>query len=123
MQIDESLAAENYCYITTAGRVTGKPHTVEIWFALTGSTLYVLAGSGHGADFVKNAKRQPDVSVRIAVHHFRATARVSVGDDEEISARRLVYEKYASSYGDLDEWRDAALVVAYDFDAATAAAG
>lgn len=114
MQIDDSLAAESYCYITTAGRVTGKPHTVEIWFALVGSTSYVLAGSGHGADFVKNAKRQPDVSVRIADQQFSATARTSVQGDEESNARRLVYDKYAPSYSDLDEWRDTALVVAFD---------
>ena len=25
--------AADYCYITTTGRVTQKPHTVEIWFA------------------------------------------------------------------------------------------
>src|SRR6185312_13518616 len=34
----------DYCYITTTGRRSGKPHTIEIWFALDGRTLYLLAG-------------------------------------------------------------------------------
>ncbi|HYM14238.1 MAG TPA: hypothetical protein VEZ14_01605 [Dehalococcoidia bacterium] len=40
---DPALAAKDYCYVTTVGRVTGRPHTVEIWFATAGPTLYVLA--------------------------------------------------------------------------------
>jgi hypothetical protein len=35
----DDLAGEQYCYLTTTGRVTAKPHTIEIWFALEGSTL------------------------------------------------------------------------------------
>ena len=117
MQIDGALAGESYCYITTVGRVTGKPHTVEIWFALVGSTLYVLAGSGHGADFVKNAKRQAHVSIRIAGTQFSALTRVAVTDDEERAARTLVYDKYAPNYNDLEDWRETALVVAFDLEA------
>jgi hypothetical protein len=32
------------CYLTTTGRVSGRPHTIEIWFALQDRTLYVLSG-------------------------------------------------------------------------------
>src|SRR5215210_3089845 len=28
------LAEENFCYLTTTGRITGRPHEIEIWFAL-----------------------------------------------------------------------------------------
>jgi hypothetical protein len=28
--------AEPFCYLTTVGRVSGRPHTIEIWFALDG---------------------------------------------------------------------------------------
>ena len=27
-------AAEQYCYLTTTGRVSGRPHEIEIWFAV-----------------------------------------------------------------------------------------
>ncbi len=29
-----SLATENYCYLTTIGRVSGNPHEIEIWFGM-----------------------------------------------------------------------------------------
>lgn len=118
--IDPELAREDYCYITTAGRLTGRPHTVEIWFALAGATAYVLAGGRHDADFVRNAKKQPDVQVRIGERTFDARARV-VDDatDEDALARRLVLAKYTPGYaGDLSEWGREALVVAFDLGAA-----
>ena len=60
----ESLAGQDFCYLSTTGRVTGRPHVIEIWFALNGSTLYMLAGAGTRADWVKNALRNPEVRVR-----------------------------------------------------------
>jgi hypothetical protein len=39
-----SLADEDFCYPTTIGRVSGRPHTIEIWFAIEGHTLYMLSG-------------------------------------------------------------------------------
>jgi hypothetical protein len=43
--LDSALGEEDFCYLTTVGRVTGRPHTIEIWFAREGSTLYMLSGS------------------------------------------------------------------------------
>jgi deazaflavin-dependent oxidoreductase (nitroreductase family) len=117
------LAAEDYCYITTTGRVTGRPHTVEIWFGASGDTLYVLAGSGRRADFVRNAVKQPAVSVRIASTTFAARARIVADSAEDALARRLLLEKYAKSDDDLDEWGRTALPVAFDIGAATARTG
>ena len=117
--IDANLAGEDYCYITTVGRVTGKPHTVEIWFGVAGDTIYVLAGSRHGADFVKNAKKQPAVEVRIASTKFSGTARTDVDAREDTLARKLLLEKYVKvSTSDLVEWRRNALPVAFDLVAA-----
>ena len=39
-----SLADEQFCYLTTTGRVSGEPREIEIWFALEATTLYMLAG-------------------------------------------------------------------------------
>jgi hypothetical protein len=30
----DDQGAAPFCYLTTAGRVSGRPHSVEIWFAL-----------------------------------------------------------------------------------------
>ncbi len=41
------LKDEEYCYLTTIGRVTGKPHEIEIWFGLNDKThLYPLRRHG-----------------------------------------------------------------------------
>ncbi len=36
---DASLAGESYCYLTTTGRKSGEPRTIEIWFALENGVL------------------------------------------------------------------------------------
>jgi deazaflavin-dependent oxidoreductase (nitroreductase family) len=113
--IDTKLADEDYCYITTVGRVTGKPHTVEIWFGTNGDTIYVLAGSGRDADFVKNAKKQPVVDVRIATTMFAGNARIVTETREDTLARELLMKKYVkASTSDLVEWGRDALPVAFD---------
>ena len=42
------LAGQDYCYLTTIGRVSGRPHEIEIWFGVKASSLYLLAGGGTG---------------------------------------------------------------------------
>ena len=113
----QRLVDEDYCYITTTGRVSGAPHTIEIWFGGAGDTIYVLAGSRHGADFVKNAKKRPAVEIRVgAAAKFGARARIVTDSDEDARVRRLLLEKYAPPRyeGDLDEWGREALAVAFD---------
>ena len=82
----ESFAEDDYCYLTTRGRVTGAAHTIEIWFALHGTTLYMLSGGGAQADWVKNARRTPEVMVRLRDQQFTGTARVVEYPDEDALA-------------------------------------
>ncbi len=111
----QKLAHEAYCYLTTTGRVTGRPHTIEIWFGLEDQILYMLAGDGTGADWVKNALREPEVSVRIGEQHFGGRARLVDDPQEDARARRIVVEKYQPGYGeDLSSWGRTALPLAVD---------
>jgi deazaflavin-dependent oxidoreductase (nitroreductase family) len=115
-----SLAGEAFCYLTTTGRVSGRPHTIEIWFGLKGSTLYMLSGNGprQRADWVKNLMKTPALSVRIGDREIRGTGRVVEGGEEDALARRLLLEKYEPTYsGDLSDWGRTALPVAVDLDA------
>jgi deazaflavin-dependent oxidoreductase (nitroreductase family) len=112
-----ALGAEAVCSLTTTGRVTGRPHTIEIWFALHHATLYLLAGGGDRADWVRNLRRTPAVTVRLGGSAFSGQGRVVVDPGEERLARDLVYGKYQPGYaGDLARWRAAALPVAVDLD-------
>lgn len=104
-----------FAYLTTRGRRSGRPHRVEIWFARSGRTLYLLAGGGRRSDWVANIVASGDVTVEVGVLATTATARIVTDADEDAAARRLVFEKFQPGYdGDLTAWRDRALPVAID---------
>jgi deazaflavin-dependent oxidoreductase (nitroreductase family) len=107
-------ASEQYCYLTTTGRVSKLPRMIEIWFAVHGSTIYMLAGSGDAAGWVRNAAHEPRVSIKIRDRVFPATARRVVDVDEDALARRLLGEKYAPTEEDLAQWLKTALPMAFD---------
>jgi deazaflavin-dependent oxidoreductase (nitroreductase family) len=106
---------DDYCYLTTTGRRSGRPHRIEIWFAAEGGTLYLLAGGGRSSDWVQNLMVDPTVLVEVDDNEHRARGRVLEGGDEAELARSLVFAKYAPRYkGDLTGWRERALPVAID---------
>ena len=110
---------DDFCYLTTRGRVTGNPHEIEIWFALdtqTPTTLFLMAGGGDGSDWVRNLRAESAVTVRVGDTTYTARARVvDPGTDEDERARTLVHDKFAPRYsGDLTEWRGRALPVAVE---------
>ena len=111
------LAGEEYCYLTTTGRLSGRPHEIEIWFVIREGTLYLLSGGGNGSDWVKNLIKHPSVTVRIANHIFSGTARIVSDPGEDALARPLVAAKYQEWNEDksLSEWARTALPVAIDF--------
>jgi len=110
------VASDDFCSLTTRGRRSGQPHEIEIWFAVAGDTFYLLSGGGESADWVRNLRADPAVTVRVGDAVWGGAARaVPVGTEEAAHARRLVFEKYQPRYdGDLTGWRDAALPVAID---------
>lgn len=115
MPENPALADEDYCYLTTTGRVTGRPHEIEIWFALDGGTLYMLSGGRSRSDWVRNARAMPDVRVRIGGSVFEGRARMLRRGAEDARARRMVAGKYrARGHRGLAEWERESLVVAVD---------
>ena len=111
------LAKEEYCYLTTIGRVTEKPHEIEIWFGARESTLYLLSGS-NSSDWVKNLLKTPSVTVRIGKYTFAGTARVVKEKEEDTTARYLIAEKYQEweEGKRLSEWARTALPIAIDLN-------
>lgn len=113
----DRLAREQYCYLTTVGRRTGSPHTIEIWFAVPedGRKLYMLSGGGDRADWVRNIRHQPGVWVRIGNTELRGQGRIVTDAGEEKSVRRLIVSKY---YGREEVrstgWEASSLPVAVD---------
>jgi len=115
-KLPENLKDEEYCYVTTAGRVTGNPHQIEIWFGLKEDTAYLLSGNKDKSDWVKNMVKDPSVTVKIAGKTFNATARIVTDKEEEMMARNLLADKYheRKANGLLGNWAQTALPVAID---------
>lgn len=116
MSIDlQHLADDDFCYVTTTGRRSGRPHTIEIWFALQGHTLYLLSGGRDQADWVKNVQHHAQVQVRIRQSLFDGQARLVTDPQEEALARTIVYAKYTPrDSDDLTDWARTSLPVAVD---------
>jgi deazaflavin-dependent oxidoreductase (nitroreductase family) len=113
MPVPDAWRDAEFYYVTTTGRTTGRAHTVEIWCAARGDTLYLLAGGGDGSDTVQNIRAGGPVTVRVADETRPATAYVVSDPAEDAVARRVVVEKYAPGYGgSLDSWGRTALPVA-----------
>ena len=41
----DALATTEFCYLTTRGRHTGRPHRIEIWFVAHDEGAYLLSDS------------------------------------------------------------------------------
>jgi len=115
-KLPENLKEEEYCYVTTTGRVTGKPHQIEIWFGLNDNTVYLLSGNKDQSDWVKNMLKDPSVTVKIGRKTFQATARIVTNEEEETMARNMLADKYyeRKANGSLGNWARTALPVAID---------
>jgi hypothetical protein len=79
-----------------------------------------MSGDGK-SDWVKNLRKTPSVTVRIAKHTFSGTARIIIEDgdeQEQMLARNLLADKYKEreADGSLSEWAQKALVVGIDMN-------
>ncbi len=81
--------SEEYLYLTTTGRVTGKPREIEIWFVESGGKFYVLAEHRHTARWVRNNLKNPYVHVRVGARARRRARPRGVP-----YAQRLMRAKY-----------------------------
>jgi deazaflavin-dependent oxidoreductase (nitroreductase family) len=107
--------SDDYCYLTTRGRVTGDEHEIEIWYVREGAVVYMLAGAGDASDWVRNLQADPAARLRVDDVTYRAAGRVVTDPDEDRHARTMVFEKYQPrNQGELVTWRERALPVAID---------
>ena len=89
-----SHAGDSVCHLQTVGRSSGRPRTIEIWFATEGERVYLLAGGRERAHWVRNLMADPHVRLRIGGRTLDGLARVIEGEEREAIARRLLAAKY-----------------------------
>ena len=94
------VAGEKYIYLTTRGRKTGKPHTVELWFAVAEKKVY-LSHEGTYTDWMKNILENSQVEFRIGKTKFKGNAHIAKDGEEAFElGKHALYLKY---YGNADE--------------------
>jgi deazaflavin-dependent oxidoreductase (nitroreductase family) len=98
---------ERFLYLTTIGRTSGLPRTIEIWFVEHAGKYYVVSERREEAGWVKNLSRDPAVHVRTgtrdeAAPSTPATARI-VREPELVAA---VVSLMNAKYG----WADGLVV-------------
>ena len=94
-----------FLYLTTAGRRSGLPREIEIWYTTAGGRYYLVAERGEAAGWVRNLRADPRVSVRVGRRRRAARARV-VDPARRPAVVRAVRARSEAKYG----WGDGLLV-------------
>ena len=92
-----NFVREQYLYLTTLGRKTGRPREIEIWFTERDGRFYVIAEDST-AHWLQNLRVAPEAKVRVAGQSFAARARI-VSPDTEPDLHRAVQELSRQKYG------------------------
>ena len=99
---------EDFLYLTTIGRKTGRAREIEIWFVELDGRLYILAEHGYKANWVQNVLVSPGVKIMLGPSRWNATGRVlDPNQDGELYAevRQLARRKYGWGDGMPVEFR------------------
>ena len=90
----EKVASEKLIHVTTTGRKTRNPHTVELWFAVKNGKMY-LSHEGSETDWMKNIENNDQILFEIGGKNFTGRARIlENGTEEAWEAKVALYEKY-----------------------------
>jgi deazaflavin-dependent oxidoreductase (nitroreductase family) len=92
------LADEPYLYVTTTGRVSGQPRTIEIWFVSCRDRLYIFAEHFDRANWVKNIRNDPRIRIRLSSYEGDATARV-LDEERDVDIWKTAQELARQKYG------------------------
>ena len=93
------IANEKHVYLTTRGRKTGNPHTVQLMFAVAGEKIY-LSHEGTYTDWMKNILKDSRVEFKIGKTQFKGNARIAKTGEIFETGKHALYQKY---YGKADE--------------------
>lgn len=93
VELTEELEAQAYAYLTTVGRVSGRPHRIEIWFAIVDGSVWMNSGGRDRSDWVRNLIAEPNVDIEIGKDRWSAVATVH-HDLVDHPARRSLAARY-----------------------------
>jgi deazaflavin-dependent oxidoreductase (nitroreductase family) len=100
---DERLLTETAeLDLTTTGRTSGEPRTVELWFAYNEGYVYFLTGDTH---WRRNLQANPDATLRVKRRRFKARLEPTA-EAEGASAKAHIIALFRVKYGDetVSQW-------------------
>ena len=96
---------EQFLYLTTTGRRTGKPREIEIWYVELAGRFYIIAEHGERANWVRNIQADPKITIRVGQRETRGSGRV-VDRERDVALHRAISEAFKKKYG----WSDGLIV-------------
>jgi len=112
----KEVASEKFIHLTSRGRNTGKPHKVELWFAISGTRVY-LSHEGRDTDWMKNIKNNSKVAFEIGGKHFAGNAHLlNDGPEDAWTGKVALYEKYYGKAAKeiIEDWFSLSRLLAID---------
>ena len=97
LNLDE-FSGFHVLYLTTVGRSSRLPRTIEIWFIAHQGDLYLFAEHHHQAGWVKNIEKNPLVHVRIGDAELEARGRI-LDPNLDADLWRTVQDLATQKYG------------------------
>jgi deazaflavin-dependent oxidoreductase (nitroreductase family) len=95
---------EQYLYLATRGRKSGRSSEIEIWFTHHQGRFYVIA-EYETSNWLQNIRSHPEVRVRVARLTFAAQARV-LSPQTDAELQRTIQDLSRRKYG----WGDGVVV-------------
>jgi deazaflavin-dependent oxidoreductase (nitroreductase family) len=111
-EVLETLLKEKLAHLTTVGRKTGKPHRVELWFALGAGRIF-LSHEGDYTDWMRNITKNRRVRIQIGTLNVEADATIlNEGAPKELGKTSL-YEKYygPAPKATVDDWFELSTII------------
>ncbi len=87
--------------LTTIGRVSGKRHTVTVWFLVDGDRLYLVTLK-MGRDWPRNLLKNGSVELQIGGRRLQGQARRITDPKRFEHVKRLLAQKYWAAW--LGSW-------------------
>jgi len=92
------LMHEKVLYLTTIGRTSKEPRTIEIWFVLFQQRIYLLAEHGFKAHWVRNIQANSEARIQLGEHRFLARGRI-LDDARDHQEWQVVADLARQKYG------------------------
>jgi general stress protein 26 len=99
--------SEIFFYMTTKGRVSGNPHSIEIWFTEVNGCYYICSEFPDKSDWVKNIRKTPQVQFHLGEPGQQVPEKAGIAEVvEDETELELVKARFRAKY----DW-DAGLFV------------